>query len=208
MRNEKIDVLLSKKTISNYKKAVKLILDNNLTQYGVFLLEYVQELLVTKKSWSTICLIFDTLGLLNYKKAINITRKICEADKDEDIITTCATKAYIRLSRRHKHDVSNVIKVLQNSKSHSVKEGVFWSLGQDKIVPSIKEQKLLIEIGKNLETNKLTGRVDLRQGLAAACAGWDDIIVKDFLEKCKNSSYMPLKFAAEQALKKKYPNNW
>lgn len=208
MINEKIETLLAKKTIVNYKKATKLILDNSLTQYASYLLEYAEELLKIKKSWQMICQLFDALGLMNYKEATNLVKQICEADIDEDMITTCATKAYIRLTRQTLRDVSIAIEVLQHTKSHAVREGVLWSLGQDKVVPGLKEQELLIEMCKNWGTDGNDGRSDLRQGLAAACAGWDAPNVRDFLEDCKNSTYAPLQYAAEKALKRQYPTNW
>ena len=203
-----LESLLAKKTVANYKKATKIILNNDLYEYAGYLLDYVNELLKTRKSWQLICQIFDVLGMLNYTPATSLARQICEEDLDKDMITSCATKAYIRLTRENLYDVSTAVKVLKKTKSHSVRHGALWSLGQDKVIPNTDDQKILIKLCEGLGSNRDTKRSDLRQGLAAACAGWNGDHVDSFLSECMTSDYVPLKYAAEKALKKEYPNNW
>lgn len=203
MKNKEIEELLSTQTVGNYKKAAKLILKNSLVEYCDPIIDYLKKLLETKKSYETICLLIDTIGLLKCKSGEDLVKKIYDEDIKDDIITMAATKAYVRIIQKDDNDVNEIMKALE-SKGDSAKEAVLEVLGYDKIVPTIEEQKKIIELSWDFGIDRIEGYSDPRYGLAAACAGWTANNVDDFLRHCMLSDDEPLKYVASSSLKKKY----
>jgi len=203
MLDKDVEKLLEKQTVSNYKKAAKIIVDNNLTHYCDPLVEYIDKLLIKRKSFDAICSIIEAIGLLQCSSAITILEKICNENIEHDLITIYASKAYIRLTRKDSADVRQIIHFFEN-KGTSVKHGALNALGYDKMIPSLNDQEKLIEICWDLGSNREQGLADPRYGLAAACAGWSANRVDAFLEHCLESCDEGLKYVASNSLKRKY----
>lgn len=75
--------------------------------------------------------------------------------------------------------------------------------------PDKNQIKELIKLSWDLHKHKDRighegGYCDPRYGLAAACAGWDKQLTKDFLEYCLLTGDTPVKYVAENSLKGKY----
>ena len=125
-------------------------------------------------------------------------------ENENGIILNEVTKGFFRLKRKSKNDCSPIFELL-NINEFSVQEALLEVLGYDKMIPNIKEQKFIIEryflFGQGLDLNSYC---DPRYGLAAACAGWDKEIVRDFLNHCMTTGDVPLKYVSENSLKGKY----
>lgn len=203
MIKKEVEELLAKQTVSNYKKAAKIILTNDLTEYCHPLVTYVEKLLITRKSYDTICKLIEVIGQLNCQSAVSILEKICNEDSEHDLITIYASKAYIRLVRKNLSDVTKIIEFLK-SKKWSVKQGALYALGYDKMVPLTVEQEEIIKLSWNFGDNKVQGLLDPRYGIVAACAGWNADNVDDFLEFCMESYDKSVRDVASSSLKRKY----
>lgn len=126
-------------------------------------------------------------------------------DPIEDGIIICdLVRAFFRLNRTSLSDCSTIF-LMQGIDNVNVKEALLEVLGYDKMVPPIDDQKRIIEMffnfGDGMDRRYFT---DPRYGLAAACAGWEESVVREFLLHCKEFGDAPLKYVAENSLKKKY----
>jgi hypothetical protein len=73
------------------------------------------------------------------------------------------------------------------------------------MIPEIVDQQKIIEIFfKFGDQTNYKYCSDPRYGLAAACAGWEPSIVESFLKYCLEINDAPLKYVAENSLKRKY----
>ena len=150
--------------------------------------------------------IIDTLGLLKYEDASPLLKKICFENKERDMITAAASKAYCRTTRKDLSDVNSVLELLSFGK-FAVVNGALKATGIDCVVPSETDQNSMISNVEKAGFEREKGYSDVRVGLALACAGWEKTeVVKSFLSNCIDSSYSPLQKVAQMALKGKYSN--
>ncbi|MCK9157174.1 MAG: hypothetical protein M0P12_14010 [Paludibacteraceae bacterium] len=140
----------------------------------------------------------------NDNSILSLLENTLNTEKENGIILNEVTKGYFRLKRKSKNDCSPIFELLSNNE-FSVQEALLEVLGYDKMIPSIEEQKLIIDMyflfGQGIDLNSFC---DPRYGLAAACAGWDKEIVRDFLNHCIATGDAPLKYVSENSLKGKY----
>ena len=133
-----------------------------------------------------------------------ILKTIIISEQVNGFVLNEVTKAYFRLKRRNVYDCSPLFE-LWDSKEYTVQESLLEVLGYDKVIPDIEEQKRIIDryfdFGANIDNRYFC---DPRYGLAAACAGWDLDVVQKFLEHCLTIPDAPLKYVAENSLKRKY----
>jgi hypothetical protein len=113
-------------------------------------------------------------------------------------------KALFRLKRQHKDDMAPFFELWGREKQ-IIQEALLDVLGYDRMVPERDDQAKIIEryfdFGKDYDRRYQS---DPRYGLAAACAGWDAELVRPFLEHCLVTGGPPVKYVAENALKRKY----
>lgn len=196
--------LLQSGKVSDRKKGIKQVQKNNIHELGDDLLILLNKELEKSKSWELIVSIIDTLGLLKYEISLPLLKKICKENKEMDMVTAAASKAYCRITRKDLTDVASVLEFLTFGK-FAVVNGALKSVGIDRVVPSEKDQYDLITRINNAGFEREKGYSDVRMGLALACAGWKkNDIVKSFLEQCINSNYSPLQKVVENALRNKY----
>jgi hypothetical protein len=138
------------------------------------------------------------------EKILGILLKIINEEKDNGIILSNAVKGYFRIKRKDTSDCNPLFE-LYNINDVTLSESLLEVLGYDRMVPNSKDQQTIIQIfydfGKGIDVRYFT---DPRYGLAAACAGWDFNIVEPFLKHCLTTSDAPLKYVAENSLKRKY----
>jgi hypothetical protein len=159
------------------------------------------------RTWETQVEMILALGLLDCKHSLPEIELIVRANNPEDMITYVASQTYVRLKRQTK-DGTPCIELLKFGRL-SVIHGCLDPLGYDKMVPPIDQIKELIRLGWDLHKHKDRlgqeyGLSDPRYGLAAACAGWDKELTKEFLKHCVLTGDAPVKYAAEHSLKGKY----
>lgn len=191
--------LLGSSTVKRRKAAIE-IRKKNIFGYESILLDAL-KIEYGKKNWVTETELIDTLGLLGNEEAKNYIK---EKYVDEGFFLNNSIKAYIRLNRTSINDVKDVINFLKNNNNYNIYNGVLNSLGYDKIIPSIKEQDIIIELCWDAGKDRPKGCTDPRYGLAAACAGWKSDKVVPFLKHCMESNDVPLKYVSENSLKGKY----
>lgn len=113
-------------------------------------------------------------------------------------------RAFFRLNRTSLSDCSTIF-LLQDIPNLNVQEALLEVLGYDRMVPPVEVQQQLIllffHFGDFLDLRYTT---DPRYGLAAACAQWEESIVHRFLLHCLRVEDAPLRYVAENSLKRKY----
>lgn len=187
--------------IAERKKVVKKIVIDKLTVFqddlfNLFKIEYNKN-----KSWEFICLLIDTLGILNYKNAANELLKICKKNESHDMITICASRAYCRIKRKNLEDASPILKMLSFG-NFSVVDGALKALGEDKMILSENDQNEIINCIQKFEPKLEKGFSDIRMGLVAACENWKKTPkINCFLKECIESQYQPLIKIAKNSLK-------
>lgn len=148
-----------------------------------YVLEALQNEIITNKSWETQSELFKCIGINNYRKASSILESIAEKNEEYDMVTISVGTALIRVKRLEKNDVSELLKRLKTMK-YSLGYGMLDALGYDKMLPNNEDIKTIIKSTWDFGISREKGFVDPRYGLAAACAGWDKEIVRDFLNHC------------------------
>ncbi|KGO85750.1 hypothetical protein [Flavobacterium suncheonense] len=142
--------------------------------------------------------------LENDTSILDILRNAIEKEQTNGAIINEITKAYFRLKRKNINDCSPLFE-LMHIDVYTVQESLLEILGYDKVVPSLEEQKKIIEkyfdFGSDIDLRYFS---DPRYGLAAACAGWNTEVVEQFLKQCLTINDVPLKYVTENSLKKKY----
>lgn len=112
--------------------------------------------------------------------------------------------AVFRLNRTSLTDCSTIY-MLEDLDNVIIQESLLDVLGYDKMVPAVEDQRRLIEKFFHYgDGTDLRYFADPRYGLAAACAGWEEDLVKPFLHHCLQVGDAPLRYVAEHALKGKY----
>jgi hypothetical protein len=159
----------------------------------------------SKNSWETQSELIVTAGLFGCKSFLLPIKTICDNNIEHDLITSRSGLSYVRLKRVDLSDVSPVLEYLEGAK-YSLGFGMLYALGYDKMVPTTYEQAKIIKYFWNFGMDR-NGYSDPRYGLAAACAGWDKEIVRDFLNHCIKTGDKYLINVAESALKGKYVKN-
>jgi hypothetical protein len=189
------------------KRAAKEIGKLNLTDLGDDLYQAYLKETKDKRTWETQVEMILALGQLDYKNALSEMDTIIKANNPHDMITYAAAQTYVRLKRKSLSDASPVLELLQFGGLSTV-SGCLNPLGYDKMQPDESQIKELIKYTWDLNKHKdyEPGYGDPRYGIAAACAGWDRQLTKDFLEHCLATANgdTPLEYVSENSLKGKY----
>lgn len=138
------------------------------------------------------------------REILNSLDFIIRNEKENGFVLNLAVKAYIRIKRTCLNSLTPIYDIWDINE-HTVQESILEVLGYDKVVPTVDEQKEIINkyfyFGDGLDLNFYG---DPRYGLAAACAGWENDIVKAFLEYCLTINDAPIKYVAKKSLEGKY----
>ncbi len=196
------ELLLGKSTIKRRKEAIRLqkTIEKDCCKelYEALLIE------IESNNWQTLVEILKALGIQMCESSADfIYNKFILNAENHSAITTVATTAFIRISRKNINDADVIVSLLDNPSS-SVKEGALEALGYDKMIPDIDVQDIIITKCFTFGSNREKGYMDPRYGLAAACAGWESEKTKEFLQDCLKSGDAPLEYVAKNSLKGKY----
>jgi hypothetical protein len=131
-------------------------------------------------------------------------KEIIHTEKENGKIIADSARAYFRIKRIDNKDCAPLYELYDTSNT-TLTESLLDVLGYDKMIPEIPDQQKIIEtffdFGNETDYKYYT---DPRYGLAAACAGWELPIVESFLKYCLEIPDAPLKYVAENSLKRKY----
>lgn len=190
------------------KRAAKEIGKIKLTDFADDLYQAYLKEATDKRTWETQVEMILALGLLDYKDALKEIEQIVRTNKPNDMITYAAAQTYVRLKRQSLTDVAPTLEILKFGGLSTV-DGCLNPLSYDKMQPDENQIKELIKLSWDLHKHKdRLGQegnyCDPRYGLAAACAGWDRQLTKDFLEHCLETGDTPVKYVSENSLKGKY----
>ncbi|MDP3929702.1 MAG: hypothetical protein Q8R57_11825 [Bacteroidota bacterium] len=202
MSNE-IHKLIESKKVSDIRKGAKLLqksFEPNLENATVTAFE---NQLNKSNSWETIVELIKAIGVNHYKSANTLIKEIVNRNEEYDTITIFAARSYVQLNRNTLEDISPILEVMNECK-YSLGYGMLDALGYDKMMPKKDEIIVLIKRFWGFYEIREDGLSDPRYGLAAACAGWDKEIVRDFLNHCIATGDVPLKYVSENSLKGKY----
>ena len=198
------DALLGRSSTLRRKEAVKLGKERDSGPCDLLLksLKIEQE---GKNLWSTKGEIIKSLGLCRCGDCADLLfeKYVTMSDPSVSYPTSMAALSYVRLTRAGLDDIQPVLKVL-NLSNYFASEGALNAMGYDRMIPSESDQMTLIKMCWDFGRGRDRGLCDPRYGLAAACAGWAAPIVCSFLEYCLESEDAPLKYVAENSLKKCY----
>ncbi|WP_324680299.1 hypothetical protein [Hymenobacter sp. GOD-10R] len=155
------------------------------------------------KHYNKLSKVLDEVTVNREESILGSLRHIIDTEEDAGILVP-VVRAYFRIKRAHLVDCRPLFEVATTEK-YAVKEALLEVLGYDRMVPTSEEQERIINtffhFGQGLD---LRSRTDPRYGLAAACAGWDPVLVKPFLLHCLHLPDAPLKHVASKALKQQY----
>jgi hypothetical protein len=130
--------------------------------------------------------------------------RLLNSNIKDGIIICDLARTFFRLNRESLSDCSTIF-MFQDNENVNIIEALLEVLGYDKMIPSVEDQKRIIEkffrFGDGMDMRYFS---DPRYGLAAACAGWDNDVVREFLLYCKTVGDAPLKYVSENSLKRKY----
>jgi hypothetical protein len=207
MTTEEIKTKLHSTKSSDRKRAAKEIGKLKLSDFADDLYQAYLKETKDKRTWETQVEMILALGLLDYENALTEIDKIIKANNPHDMITYAAAQTYVRLKRKSLSDASPVLELLRFG-GLSIVSGCLNPLGYDKMHPDENQIKQLIKLSWDLHKHKdcEPGYGDPRYGIAAACAGWDRQLTKEFLEHCIATAdkYTPLIYVSENSLKGKY----
>jgi hypothetical protein len=147
-----------------------------------------------KRTWETQKEMIIALGKLDCKEAKDHLDLIIEKNLENDMITTAAAEAFVRISRSSLEDVQPIIDLVSVG-NYAVITGAFAPLAKDQMIPSEDQIKRLLGKVKDMHkrsdyAGKEFGLFDPRLYLAIACANWDRALTHDFLNYCiSNCSY-------------------
>lgn len=207
MTTEEIKTKLHSTKSADRKRAAKETGKLKLTDIGDDLYQAYLRDTKDKRTWETQVEMILALGQLDYKNALSEMDTIIKANNPHDMITYAAAQTYVRLKRKSLSDASPVLELLKFGGLSTV-SGCLNPLGYDKMQPDESQIKELIKLTWDLNKHKdyEPGYGDPRYGIAAACAGWDRQITKDFLEYCIATANgdTPLEYVSKNSLKGKY----
>lgn len=186
------------------RAAAKYIGKNKIENLGDKLWDAYLNEAENPKTWETQVEMIKSLGLIRYAKAKQPLYSICKSNKKHDMITSSATKAYVRIARENLQDIIPVLDLLSFG-DFEVVSSAFEVLGEDKMVPSEKEILFLLNYISKSNLVKEKGYTDFRIGFVCACAGFSDIPeVKLFLTKCLDNEDSFFAKVAINSLNRKY----
>lgn len=196
------NLIASKLTLR--RAAAKLIGKNEIIELGEPLWNAYQNEIKNPKAWETQVEMIKSLGLIRFKESKEAFYKICKENKEHDMVTSSAVKAYVRIARANIQDVNPILDLLSFGKFEVV-SSAFEVLGEDKMMPPLKEILFFLDyVSKSTIVNE-KGYTDFRVGLMCACAGWKGIPeVSVFLNECIKEEDSFFVKVASNALKGKY----
>ena len=203
MNIEEIQKKLSSSKSKDRRRAAKAIGSEKIQGLGNDLYSAYLKEKKDKRTWETQFSMIHSLGLINYSDSLDVITEIVETNEPHDMITTAAAESYVRLKRQSINDAQPVLELLKKG-AHSVICGCLNPLGYDQMIPPEAEIKELIKLAWDLHENTEKHFCDPRYALAAACAGWNPVLTKGFLEHCLETGDVPVQYVAEKSLKGKY----
>ena len=193
---------LGSKSTIKVRKAAKQLRRHPIEGVCTNLLEsYKREL--RRNSWETQKELIVTAGIIGCRDFIPYLEKICKDNESYNTVTSNAACSYLRLARHSLSDISHIVRYSDNM-GYSLGKGFLFALGLDRMMPSIEEQEMLISKFYNFGLDRDRTCSDPRYGIAAACAGWTNSKVDDFLHHCIKTGDKYLIHVAESALKGEY----
>ncbi len=188
---EILETLKANKT-SIRRKAVKKIAKEKLVHLGDALYDAFLEEIKDERTAETQEEMVIAFGILNYKKAKQELKKICNRNYLFNLLTTEAAQAYVRVSRKDLKDVKPVFELIEFG-NYAVTSGALGAIARDRMMPSNKEIKRLFEFAKDLNLKEgyygwERGVSDPRINLVIAASQWDLDLCKDFILHCKNTA--------------------
>ena len=138
------------------------------------------------------------------KSYVNHFFELLSGEIYDGLIICDLTRALFRLNRTSLADCSTIF-LFDKFSNINIHESLLEVLGYDKMIPSIDDQRKIIEryfhFGDGMDLRYFS---DPRYGLAAACAGWDENIVKLFLLHCLDIDDAPLKYVSKNSIGRRY----
>lgn len=146
-----------------------------------------------KRTWQTQFEMIRSLGLIDYKPALEMISHIVEANDPLDMITSAAAESHVRLARKSTNDAKSIVELLSFG-SLSVIDGVLLVLAEDQMIPSNEQIEEIIKISWDINKHKDRigqeyGIMDSRIYLALACHNWDIDLTDQFLNHCIETAY-------------------
>jgi hypothetical protein len=205
MTTEEIRSKLGSTKSADRRRAAKEIGKNKLTEFSDELFAAYLEEKKDRRTWETQVAMILSLGLIDHKDTLPVIEPIIKANDPHDMITYAAAHSYVRLKRRSLSDAEPVLELLRFGRL-SIVDGCLNPLGYDRMQPEENQVKELIKLSWDLHEHEdyEPEYGDPRYGLAAACAGWNKALTKEFLEHCVATGDAPVKYVAENSLKGKY----
>ncbi len=195
-----IQQLLSSSKVAERRKAIKQIEKENRTDLIPALIAALEKELESPKMWQSQGEMITALGNLKATPALDIIEKICAENKEHDLVTIFAAKAFVRIKKEGNKDVNPVLELLQIG-GYSIVTGAFLAIGEDQMIFSNDEIITLLNFAENYQKKWVRGTMDIRNGLVQAAINWPFEIVENFVKTCASQTDDPtLSSAAKKVL--------
>jgi hypothetical protein len=172
--------LNSKKSPERRRAAVE-IGKNKMAELGEELYQKYLEERKDKRTWETQCEMVKALGVIDFKKSLEIIEEIIKQNTPHDMIIINAALSYVRLKRQSLQEGNPVVELLNFGK-FSIIEGAVMALAYDQMNPDNESIEKIIKSSWDWRNEK--GYGDNRKYVAVACWKWDKKLTESFLEHC------------------------
>ncbi|MDR1284818.1 MAG: hypothetical protein LBJ88_01295 [Campylobacteraceae bacterium] len=199
---------LNSKKSSERRRAVIEIGKNKMAELGEELYQKYLEERKDKRTWETQCEMVKALGVIDFKKALEIIEEIVKQNIPHDMITINAALSYVRLKRQSLQDGNLVVELLKFG-NFSVIEGAVMALAYDQMKPDNESAEKIIKLSWDWRNEK--GYGDNRKYVAIACWNWDKKLTESFLNHCIETADQydnNLKEICQNSLKGKYSKSY
>jgi hypothetical protein len=208
MTIDEIREKLNSKKSPERKRAAIEIGKNKIAELGEELYQKYLEERKDKRTWEAQCEMVKALGVIDYKKVLEIIEEIIKQNISHDMITINAALSYVRLKRQSLQDVNPVVELLKFGNS-SVIEGAVTALAYDQMKPDNESIEKIIKLSWDWRNEK--GYGDNRKYVAIACWNWDKKLTGNFLNHCIETADQydnNLKEISKNSLKGKYSKSY
>jgi hypothetical protein len=183
---------------SRRRSAAKKLRQSHDTQAGYRLLSALKKEVQDPRTWETQYQMIMALAECSYNKSLTYLWKLASLAGLEPMIYIALGDAIVRLARRSDNDPTPIMKLL-DTKNEWLIEGAFRAIAMLHLALNKKAVQKIIAYVSALPNNH-----HLRFWIAAAAAGWDEVITSNFLQECVTSESKDLKKAALASIKGKY----
>jgi hypothetical protein len=182
--------LLNSSKVADRKKAAKRIEKDGRIDLLPDLIVALEKELENPKKWESQGIMINVLGNLKASNALAIVQDLCSQNKEHDLVTIFAARAFVRIRKENNNDIRPINELLGIG-GYSIVSGAFMAIGEDKMIFKNDEIAALLDFAENYPKKWVRGTMDIRNGLAQAAINWPFEIIENFINGCVSQTDDP-----------------